>query len=123
MGTVRRAWAGIGKCRLSPSPSHSDDAPLHSFMVVAPRWWSARSACVCVWFPAPEVHQVPITESGMLCGYGIWWAADLGNGHVLSSAPKSPQRSWKQLVRWLDEPRFVSEGGGAEWGRRFMHGF
>merc|ERR1712087_504934 len=49
-----------------------------------------------------------------LCGYGIWWAADLGNSNVMTSAPSSPQRSWKQLVRWLDEPRFVSEGDEAQ---------
>merc|ERR1719373_1319585 len=46
----------------------------------------------------------------MLSGYGVWWAADLGSGQVCSSAPSNPQRSWKQLVRWVDEPRFVQEG-------------
>merc|ERR1712050_696713 len=53
-------------------------------------------------------------RSGMLCGYGIWWAADLGNGHVITNSPTSSQRSWKQLIRWLDEPRFVSEGEDAQ---------
>jgi len=57
-----------------------------------------------------KISSVTLDHSGMLCGYGIWWAADLGNGHVITSAPSSPQRSWKQLVRWLEEPRFVSEG-------------
>jgi len=57
-----------------------------------------------------RMSTVPITTSGMLCGYGVWWAADLGNGHAISSAPSSPQRSWKQLMRWVDPPRFVSEG-------------
>merc|ERR1740123_1868225 len=56
------------------------------------------------------VAQMPIASSGLFCGYGMWWTADLGNGHAISSAPSSPQRSWKQLVRWVDEPRFVSEG-------------
>lgn len=54
--------------------------------------------------------SIPVDHSGMLCGYGIWWAADLGNGNVITNSPNSPQRSWKQLVRWLDEPRFVSAG-------------
>jgi type II protein arginine methyltransferase len=49
-------------------------------------------------------------KSGMLSGYGVWWAADLGGGYVCCNAPTNPQRSWKQLVRWLDEPRFVQEG-------------
>jgi len=57
-----------------------------------------------------KISAATISHSGMLCGYGIWWAADLANGHVITSAPSSPQRSWKQLVRWLEEPRFVSEG-------------
>jgi len=57
-----------------------------------------------------KISTMSIEKSGLLTGYGIWWAADLGNGHVVNSAPSSPQRSWKQLVRWLDEPRFVSEG-------------
>merc|ERR1719510_814116 len=62
--------------------------------------------------PALHAKITPTTvdRSGMFCGYGIWWSADLGNGHVITSAPSSPQRSWKQLVRWLDEPRFVAEG-------------
>jgi len=59
---------------------------------------------------AAKISSATIDHSGMLCGYGIWWAADLGGGHVVTSAPGSPQRSWKQLVRWLEEPRFVSEG-------------
>jgi len=54
--------------------------------------------------------SMPITSSGLLCGYGVWWSCDLGHGFSISSAPQSAQRSWKQLVRWLDEPRFVSEG-------------
>jgi len=62
----------------------------------------------------PALHakmtQMRICNSGMLCGYGMWWAADLGNGHVISNSPSSPQRSWKQIIRWLDEPRFVGEG-------------
>jgi predicted RNA methylase len=49
-------------------------------------------------------------RSGMLSGYGVWWSADLGSGYVCSNSPSNPQRSWKQLVRWLDEPRFVQEG-------------
>jgi len=57
-----------------------------------------------------KISSATVDHSGMLCGYGIWWAADLGAGHVITSAPSNPQRSWKQLVRWLDEPRFVSEG-------------
>jgi hypothetical protein len=44
----------------------------------------------------------------MLSGYGLWWSADLA-GHQVTSDPSNPQRSWKQLVRWLDEPRFVEE--------------
>jgi hypothetical protein len=44
----------------------------------------------------------------MLSGYGLWWSADLA-GHQGTSDPSNPQRSWKQLVRWLDEPRFVEE--------------
>jgi type II protein arginine methyltransferase len=59
---------------------------------------------------AAKISQATIDKSGMLCGYGIWWAADLGNGQICTTSPSSPQRSWKQLVRWLDEPRFVSEG-------------
>ncbi|CAE8583413.1 unnamed protein product, partial [Polarella glacialis] len=57
-----------------------------------------------------KISTATIEHSGMLCGYGIWWAADLGTGSVVSSAPSNPQRSWKQLVRWLDQPRFVAEG-------------
>jgi len=57
-----------------------------------------------------KIRSTAIDHSGMLCGYGVWWAADLNNGHIVTSAPSSPQRSWKQLVRWLDEPRWVSEG-------------
>jgi len=59
---------------------------------------------------AAKISTATVEHSGMLCGYGIWWAADLGNGAVMTSAPSSPQRSWKQLIRWLDEPRFVNEG-------------
>jgi len=57
-----------------------------------------------------KVSTVSIDSGGMLSGYGIWWAADLGNGHVVTNSPSSPQRSWKQLVRWLDQPRVVVEG-------------
>lgn len=57
-----------------------------------------------------KISTAVIETSGMLCGYGIWWAADLGNENVVTNAPHNPQRSWKQLVRWLDQPRFVSEG-------------
>ncbi|CAE6959877.1 Art7 [Symbiodinium sp. CCMP2592] len=57
-----------------------------------------------------KVSSVKVDHSGMLSGYGIWWSADLGNGHMVTSNPSSPQRSWKQLIRWLDAPRFVSAG-------------
>eukprot|EP00933_Yihiella_yeosuensis_P005987 TRINITY_DN110609_c0_g1_i1.p1 TRINITY_DN110609_c0_g1~~TRINITY_DN110609_c0_g1_i1.p1 ORF type:complete len:1040 (+),score=248.14 TRINITY_DN110609_c0_g1_i1:41-3160(+) len=57
-----------------------------------------------------KISSAKIDHSGMLCGYGIWWAADLGNGNVVTNAPSNPQRSWKQIVRWLDQPRFVAEG-------------
>lgn len=56
-----------------------------------------------------KITSATIEHSGILSGYGFWWAADLGS-NVLCTAPESPQRSWKQLVRWLDEPRFVQEG-------------
>lgn len=59
---------------------------------------------------AAKISCCSIDKSGMLCGYGIWWAADLGNGNIITSAPTNPQRSWKQLIRWLDEPRFVHDG-------------
>jgi len=62
----------------------------------------------------PALHAKMATTSvdknGMLSGYGVWWSADLGSGNICSSAPSNPQRSWKQLVRWVDEPRFVNEG-------------
>jgi type II protein arginine methyltransferase len=57
-----------------------------------------------------KLSSATLDRSGMLSGYGVWWAADLGAGHLCSSSPSNPQRSWKQLVRWLDEPRFVQEG-------------
>lgn len=57
-----------------------------------------------------KLSTATIDRSGMLAGYGFWWAADLGNGAVCTSDPQNPQRSWKQLVRWLDTPRFVQEG-------------
>uniref|UniRef100_A0A7S2JK76 Uncharacterized protein n=1 Tax=Zooxanthella nutricula TaxID=1333877 RepID=A0A7S2JK76_9DINO len=57
-----------------------------------------------------NISQMTVSTAGVLSGYGIWWEADLGNGHQLSNAPTSPQRSWKQLVRWLDKPRFVADG-------------
>merc|ERR1719498_1951095 len=51
-----------------------------------------------------------VDRSGMLSGYALWWSADLGDGVVCSNSPSDPQRSWKQLVRWNEEPRFVNEG-------------
>lgn len=50
-----------------------------------------------------------IERSGMLSGYGIWWSAQLGS-EVVTNSPDSKQRSWKQLIRWLDQPRFVEAG-------------
>ncbi|CAK0853499.1 unnamed protein product [Prorocentrum cordatum] len=58
---------------------------------------------------AARIATMSIDHSGMLHGYSVWWAADLGNDHVVSTAPSSRQRSWKQLVRWVDEPRHVGE--------------
>ena len=55
-----------------------------------------------------QVVSSKIDHRGMLSGYGLWWSADLG-GHAVTSDPSNAQRSWKQLVRWLDEPRFVEE--------------
>lgn len=55
-----------------------------------------------------KVVSSKIHHRGMLSGYGLWWSADLA-GHQVTSDPSNPQRSWKQLVRWLDEPRFVEE--------------
>merc|ERR1740121_3444225 len=57
-----------------------------------------------------KLSSATITRSGMLSGYAIWWAADLGGGNVCTSNPTFGQRSWKQIVRWLEEPRFVREG-------------
>ncbi|CAE7292539.1 Art7 [Symbiodinium natans] len=57
-----------------------------------------------------KISSVKVDHSGMLSGYGIWWSADLGNGHEVTSNPSNAQRSWKQLIRWLDAPRFVSAG-------------
>merc|ERR1719506_3625654 len=31
-----------------------------------------------------------LDRSGMFSGYGVWWAADLGSGHLCSSAPTNP---------------------------------
>eukprot|EP00438_Fugacium_kawagutii_P012065 Skav235786 [mRNA] locus=scaffold7679:15655:28420:- [translate_table: standard] len=56
-----------------------------------------------------KVVASKIDHRGMLSGYGLWWSAELGPGHEVTSCPSSPQRSWKQLIRWLDEPRFVEE--------------
>lgn len=55
-----------------------------------------------------KVTASKIDRGGMLAGYGLWWSAELGN-EVVTSDPRSPQRSWKQLIRWLDQPRFVEE--------------
>eukprot|EP00931_Biecheleriopsis_adriatica_P117772 TRINITY_DN93256_c0_g1_i1.p1 TRINITY_DN93256_c0_g1~~TRINITY_DN93256_c0_g1_i1.p1 ORF type:complete len:1039 (+),score=249.52 TRINITY_DN93256_c0_g1_i1:35-3151(+) len=57
-----------------------------------------------------KISSATIDHSGILSGYGIWWAADLGEGNVVTSHPDNPQRSWKQLVRWLDHPRYVEHG-------------
>lgn len=57
-----------------------------------------------------KLSSTTIDQSGMFSAYGVWWAADLGYGNVCSTEPTNPQKSWKQLVRWLDEPRFVNEG-------------
>ncbi|CAE7475907.1 unnamed protein product [Symbiodinium pilosum] len=57
-----------------------------------------------------KISSVKVDHSGMLSGYGIWWSADLANGNVVTSNPSNPQRSWKQLIRWLDAPRFVTAG-------------
>eukprot|EP00930_Biecheleria_cincta_P058741 TRINITY_DN44536_c0_g1_i1.p1 TRINITY_DN44536_c0_g1~~TRINITY_DN44536_c0_g1_i1.p1 ORF type:complete len:1100 (-),score=272.11 TRINITY_DN44536_c0_g1_i1:41-3298(-) len=57
-----------------------------------------------------KISTASIDHSGTFSGYGIWWAADLGHGNVVSNAPDNPQRSWKQIVRWLDQPRFVAAG-------------
>jgi len=57
-----------------------------------------------------KVSTATVDRGGVLSGYGIWWTADFGNGHAVTSSPSSPQRSWKQLVRWLDQPRCVAEG-------------
>mmetsp|Transcript_158119 Transcript_158119/g.291670 ORF Transcript_158119/g.291670 Transcript_158119/m.291670 type:complete len:1057 (-) Transcript_158119:452-3622(-) len=57
-----------------------------------------------------KLSTATIERSGMFSGYGFWWAADLGNGNVCANDPQNPQRSWKQVVRWLDTPRFVHEG-------------
>ncbi|CAK8993048.1 unnamed protein product [Durusdinium trenchii] len=56
-----------------------------------------------------KVSSTKIDHRGMLSGYGIWWSADLRNGHSVTSDPRNPQRSWKQLVRWLDQPRPVEQ--------------
>lgn len=57
-----------------------------------------------------KVSAMAIERKGTLTGYGIWWAADLGHGEVITNAPQSPQRSWKQLMRCLDKPRAVEVG-------------
>jgi len=58
-----------------------------------------------------RVSDAAVDHDGLLCGYGIWWTAELGHqDHMVTNAPDSPQRSWKQLVRWLDEPRRVATG-------------
>ena len=67
-----------------------------------------------------KVTASKIDRGGMLAGYGLWWSAELGN-EVVTSDPRSPQRSWKQLIRWLDQPRFVEENEEIQVGRTAEH--
>lgn len=67
-----------------------------------------------------KVTASKIDRGGMLAGYGLWWSAELGN-EVVTSDPRSPQRSWKQLIRWLDQPRFVEENEEIQVGRTAAH--
>lgn len=55
-----------------------------------------------------RISSTVTEEAGLLTAYCFWWEADLLDGHVLTNAPSSAQRSWKQIVRWC-EPRFVKE--------------
>lgn len=72
-----------------------------------------------------QVSVARILQKGTLHGHALWWSADL-DGTEVTNRPSSPQRSWKQLVRWLDQPRQVEKGEDVQAGQAlswFFHGF
>jgi type II protein arginine methyltransferase len=54
--------------------------------------------------------QTSIDHAGTLHGNAVWWNADYGHGVMLGNGPESGTISWKQLIRWIEEPRWVTEG-------------
>eukprot|EP00746_Dinoflagellata_sp_MGD_P066243 gnl/MRDRNA2_/MRDRNA2_27477_c0_seq1.p1 gnl/MRDRNA2_/MRDRNA2_27477_c0~~gnl/MRDRNA2_/MRDRNA2_27477_c0_seq1.p1 ORF type:complete len:898 (-),score=175.76 gnl/MRDRNA2_/MRDRNA2_27477_c0_seq1:76-2769(-) len=59
---------------------------------------------------AATMNQATIDHAGTLYGHAVWWNADYGHGVMVGNGPDSGTHSWKQMVHWVGEPRWVTEG-------------